>query len=717
MKIKQIQYVASILIFATAFAFLSFTTTSFAQESDNNLDLTFSQLKQYIAELESQIAALQVQLNAAKKIEVQINEITEFTQTLQAGMTGDGVKKLQEFLKQFPDIYPEGLVTGYFGQLTEAAIKRFQDKQGIEVVGIVGPKTRAKLNELATSSAITPSETIPVASAIPSTLATPAISDTSAIPAVPSSGNNGGGGGGGGGNSATHSEPATPATPAISAESTPGTGTPAVPATPANPAMPANTMPSWTWDYLYSQYSFAEYQLRFVYFLYTYDPTPAVLDSCNGTVSPTLAQYLSIKFFLFEKVKNSEPFDSCYQQTLDEVLKNESKYNYAYKDAFANTSTLNQMLNMGSTTLNMLPPADPPTILNIETSNITDSSATISLTISEPINALLRYGPTASYGSYSEDNVPSTSHSFTLVGLRQATTYHFIVDLQWWGRWSIVLSPDQAFTTLPASSVMDNFEAYPNSGIGWTGPWTKLFGPDKAIQNQPTNCQSGSCIKMDGLNDIAIYRQFSGRVNSSGSFYIKTGEGEGGWGGAGPQFIVFCKGDGLKCDDGVSSTNMFSIEIGSGGRSRFFGQELDPMTQGITQTWARFDFEFGGNGGVCSTKQVRVRLPAPNNWSSCFNMASSDPVTTILFRLNPDTDGNFSALWIDEVSIDPSEPKTIPAGLVNDSSSVLETTQEPAPDTVTITEPVPEVVIELTPESIPEPNPEPESTALVPVTE
>ena len=216
MKIKQIQYVASILIFATAFAFLSFTTTSFAQESDNNLDLTFSQLKQYIAELESQIAALQVQLNAAKKIEVQINEITEFTQTLQAGMTGDGVKKLQEFLKQFPDIYPEGLVTGYFGQLTEAAIKRFQDKQGIEVVGIVGPKTRAKLNELATSSAITPSETIPVASAIPSTLATPAISDTSAIPAVPSSGNNGGGGGGGGGNSATHSEPVDTAIPALS---------------------------------------------------------------------------------------------------------------------------------------------------------------------------------------------------------------------------------------------------------------------------------------------------------------------------------------------------------------------------------------------------------------------------------------------------------------------------------------------------------------------
>lgn len=71
-----------------------------------------------------------------------------FTKTLKIEMADDQVRRLQEFLKQFRDIYPEALVTGYFGFLTENAVKRFQKKEGIEAVGIIGPKTRAKLNEL-----------------------------------------------------------------------------------------------------------------------------------------------------------------------------------------------------------------------------------------------------------------------------------------------------------------------------------------------------------------------------------------------------------------------------------------------------------------------------------------------------------------------------------------------------------------------------------------
>ncbi|MCH8106547.1 MAG: peptidoglycan-binding protein [Proteobacteria bacterium] len=77
------------------------------------------------------------------------------------GATGEDVEALQEFLKQFPDIYPEGLVTGYFGPLTENAVKNFQKKNGIvnsgspETTGFgqVGPKTRSKLNELVTEGA------------------------------------------------------------------------------------------------------------------------------------------------------------------------------------------------------------------------------------------------------------------------------------------------------------------------------------------------------------------------------------------------------------------------------------------------------------------------------------------------------------------------------------------------------------------------------------
>lgn len=71
-----------------------------------------------------------------------------FSKTLKRGSFGDEVKQLQEFLKTMPDVYPEGLVSGYFGTLTEKAVKRFQGKYEIEQVGIVGPKTRAKLSDL-----------------------------------------------------------------------------------------------------------------------------------------------------------------------------------------------------------------------------------------------------------------------------------------------------------------------------------------------------------------------------------------------------------------------------------------------------------------------------------------------------------------------------------------------------------------------------------------
>lgn len=44
----------------------------------------------------------------------------------------DDIRTLQTFLKsQGVDIYPEGLVTGYFGPLTEEAAGRFQLKYGL----------------------------------------------------------------------------------------------------------------------------------------------------------------------------------------------------------------------------------------------------------------------------------------------------------------------------------------------------------------------------------------------------------------------------------------------------------------------------------------------------------------------------------------------------------------------------------------------------------
>lgn len=72
------------------------------------------------------------------------------------------VRCLQDFLKsQGQNIYPEGLVTGYFGNLTRTAVVKFQEKYASEILtplglyagtGFVGPSTRNKINQLLAGS-------------------------------------------------------------------------------------------------------------------------------------------------------------------------------------------------------------------------------------------------------------------------------------------------------------------------------------------------------------------------------------------------------------------------------------------------------------------------------------------------------------------------------------------------------------------------------------
>lgn len=65
---------------------------------------------------------------------------------LQVGMSGTDVSLLQSYLAQDVTLYPQGLVTSYFGFLTKAAVSNFQSRNGIEAVGRVGPITLVALN-------------------------------------------------------------------------------------------------------------------------------------------------------------------------------------------------------------------------------------------------------------------------------------------------------------------------------------------------------------------------------------------------------------------------------------------------------------------------------------------------------------------------------------------------------------------------------------------
>ena len=86
--------------------------------------------------------------NEKKDIVIEIRETKQelkFIRNLVRGMSGDDVKDLQELLAEDPEIFSKANITGFFGPLTEAAVKKFQKKHGIEQVGAFGPKTQAKM--------------------------------------------------------------------------------------------------------------------------------------------------------------------------------------------------------------------------------------------------------------------------------------------------------------------------------------------------------------------------------------------------------------------------------------------------------------------------------------------------------------------------------------------------------------------------------------------
>ena len=65
---------------------------------------------------------------------------------LSVGSSGTDVSALQAFLANDNTNYPAGMVTGYFGSITQASVSNFQTNNGISADGSVGPVTLPVLN-------------------------------------------------------------------------------------------------------------------------------------------------------------------------------------------------------------------------------------------------------------------------------------------------------------------------------------------------------------------------------------------------------------------------------------------------------------------------------------------------------------------------------------------------------------------------------------------
>ncbi|KKN87583.1 hypothetical protein LCGC14_0256240, partial [marine sediment metagenome] len=123
-------------------------------------EMTIEELKVKIVEISAKIAQLKAQIAQLleKEVTEEIPANYRFIINLEYDQTNDDVRYLQIFLKaQGQEIYPEGIVSGWFGPLTKKAVIRFQEKYALDILshwgltkgtGYVGPKTRVKMNEI-----------------------------------------------------------------------------------------------------------------------------------------------------------------------------------------------------------------------------------------------------------------------------------------------------------------------------------------------------------------------------------------------------------------------------------------------------------------------------------------------------------------------------------------------------------------------------------------
>ncbi len=96
-----------------------------------------------IEQLLQQVAALQEQLGQTRaEVRALIRE------NVVEGMEGDDIRAIQELLASDATLYPSGLTTGFFGQLTREALQRFQARYDLEATGRLDEPTRAALEAL-----------------------------------------------------------------------------------------------------------------------------------------------------------------------------------------------------------------------------------------------------------------------------------------------------------------------------------------------------------------------------------------------------------------------------------------------------------------------------------------------------------------------------------------------------------------------------------------
>jgi peptidoglycan hydrolase-like protein with peptidoglycan-binding domain len=127
----------------------SLTATSSATSTTAAAPATRATLVDVVRQLQDQIQYLANTVNSMRADIGAAKMRATFKRNLAKGDSGSDVRTLQEILIQIADIYPanadaSSIVSGHYGPLTEAAMKRFQAQEGLKQTGVFDDETREK---------------------------------------------------------------------------------------------------------------------------------------------------------------------------------------------------------------------------------------------------------------------------------------------------------------------------------------------------------------------------------------------------------------------------------------------------------------------------------------------------------------------------------------------------------------------------------------------
>jgi hypothetical protein len=195
------------------------------------------------------------------------------------------------------------------------------------------------------------------------------------------------------------------------------------------------------------------------------------------------------------------------------------------QEYYANTSIAGWQTRVGSFKFpNCVPPL---TISSVQASNINASSVVVTWLTSNSANSRVDYGTTAGYGSSVSDPSSGTTHSVTLNGLTNDTTYHF-KSTSTDAFAQSVSSSDATFVTHTNLLSNGGFEA---GAAGW------ILAPQASIDTNPADAHSGNIsAQLVATGPWQVVRQtlsvspgqayaFSawGRSSSNGGYFIVRG--------------------------------------------------------------------------------------------------------------------------------------------------------------------------------------------------